>query len=119
FTSQHGFGTSPIVYRDRVFLADDQDGASELVALDARTGKRIWQAPRKPYRACYSIPLVHERPGQVPELIVASTAGITSYDPPTGHENWSYSWTFDGMPLRTVASPVYSDGLIIINSGDG
>src|SRR5205807_2831553 len=38
YASQHGPGTSPIVHDGRVFLANDQDGASTLVALDARSG---------------------------------------------------------------------------------
>src|SRR5207237_4989529 len=37
----------------------------------------------------------------------------------TGRVKWSYAWTFTGMALRTVASPVYGDGLIFANSGDG
>jgi outer membrane protein assembly factor BamB len=53
------------------------------------------------------------------ELIVASTAGITDYNPQTGKENWNWTWHFDRMPLRTVASPIYSQGLIFANSGDG
>src|SRR5262249_33412226 len=60
-----------------------------------------------------------ERPGTAPELIVVSTGGITSYRPDTGSQNWNYTWTFDGMPLRTVASPVYSEGMLFASSGDG
>jgi outer membrane protein assembly factor BamB len=119
FTSQHGVGASPIVFQDKVFLANDQDGTAELVVLDARTGKPVWQAPRVPFRACYSTPMVLERPGLAPELVVLSTTGITSYDPQNGGVNWNYAWTFTGMPLRTVASPLYADGMIFANSGDG
>ncbi|HLJ94674.1 MAG TPA: PQQ-binding-like beta-propeller repeat protein [Gemmataceae bacterium] len=119
FTSQHGPATSPIVYGNKVFIANDQDGAAEVYAMDAHDGKIVWQAPRRPFRACYSVPFILEQPGEPDELIVASTAGITSYDPNNGKEKWSYTWTFTKMALRTVASPVYSDGLIFVNSGDG
>ena len=90
-----------------------------LVALDARTGKPVWEARRKAFRACYSAPFILEQPDQPPQLIVASTAGITSYQPRTGAENWKWSWPFSGMALRTVGSPVYSQGLIVETSGDG
>jgi outer membrane protein assembly factor BamB len=119
FTSQHGPGASPMVYKDKVILMNDQDGAAVLIALDARTGKPAWQAPRKAYRACYSTPFLLENPGDAVELIVASTGGITSYNPMTGKENWNYAWEFAGMPLRTVASPIYHAGMIFANSGDG
>ncbi|HEV3204345.1 MAG TPA: PQQ-binding-like beta-propeller repeat protein [Gemmataceae bacterium] len=119
FISQHGPGTSPMVVGDKVFVANDQDGSSELFALDANTGSVIWKVPRKAYRACYSTPFVLEKPGQKPELIVGSTAGITSYQPDTGEVNWSWTWKFDNAPLRTVASPIFSQGLIFASSGDG
>ncbi len=119
--NRHGAGASPIVYGDKVFVANDQTGASELLAVHAKTGKVAWTAPRKAFRACYSAPFVLEESGNGAELIVASTGGVTSYNPQTGHENWNYTWDFSGfrMPLRTVASPLYSAGLIFANSGDG
>jgi outer membrane protein assembly factor BamB len=119
FTSQHGPGTSPIVFDGKVYLANDQDGGPcALVCLEAKTGRELWQAQRRAFRACYSTPFVRENGGE-PEIIVASTAGLSGYEPQTGKENWSWNWTFDGMPLRTVGSPIESQGLIFANSGDG
>jgi outer membrane protein assembly factor BamB len=118
FNSQHGAGTSPIVYRDKVFVTHDQDGAAELMVFEAQSGKPVWNVPRRAFRACYSTPMILEHPESAPELIVVSTGGITSYHPDTGTENWNYSWT-STRPFRTVASPVYSQGLIFANSGDG
>jgi outer membrane protein assembly factor BamB len=119
YTSQHGAGHSPIVHEGKVIVANDQDGTSELLAFDARSGQPLWQTPRKPFRACYSTPFILQRPGRAAELIVASTAGITAYDPNTGREIWHWEWRFDGMPLRTVGSPIFAQGLIIATSGDG
>ena len=119
FKSQHGPGMSPMVFEDRVIVVNDQDGSATLLAFDVRDGTPAWQAPRPYYRACYSTPFVLERPKEPPELIVASTAGLTSYDPRTGKEYWSWAWKFDAMALRTVASPVHGQNIILANSGDG
>jgi outer membrane protein assembly factor BamB len=119
FRSQHGPGTSPIVHDGKVFFANDCDGSSMLFALDAATGKVAWQTPRQAFRACYSTPFVLELPGGAPQLIVASTAGVSSYNPQTGAESWRWEWKFDSAPLRTVGSPVFSQGLIFVCSGDG
>ena len=119
FTSQHGPGASPIVYEGKAYYLYDQDGDSVLVALDAKTGKTVWEAPRKAFRACYSTPFILSSPTHGNELIAVSTAGVTGYNPQTGKENWNWTWHFDRMPLRTVASPVFSQGLIFANSGDG
>jgi outer membrane protein assembly factor BamB len=119
FTSQHGPGHSPMVYQDKVIVANDQDGVSSLVAVDARTGRLLWQTPRQAFRTCYSTPFLLEKDGAEPELLVASTAGVAGYNLKDGSENWHWTWTFARMPLRTVASPVVAHGLIFANSGDG
>jgi outer membrane protein assembly factor BamB len=120
FESQHGVGHSPMVYDGKVIFANDQDGYAELVALDARTGEPVWQAKRRAFRACYSTPFIMQKDKGPVQLIVASTSGITSYDPAKGTENWDYSWKFTAAhPLRTVASPSTNGDLIFINSGDG
>ncbi|HEV3236536.1 MAG TPA: PQQ-binding-like beta-propeller repeat protein, partial [Gemmataceae bacterium] len=107
------------VVDDKVILNNDTDKFAKLLAFDAKTGKPAWQVDRPSFRTCYSTPFVLEKPGAPKELIVASTAGITCYDPKEGKTKWSYTWSFDGMPLRTVASPIASQGLIFSNAGDG
>ncbi len=119
FKSQHGIGHSPMLIDGKVVVANDQDGSSHLLALDARRGDVVWQVERTPYRTCYSTPFVHIKPDGDKELIVASTAGITSYRPADGKANWWYTWKFAGMPLRTVGSPITANGLVIATSGDG
>jgi outer membrane protein assembly factor BamB len=120
FKSQHGAGASPVVYGDKVYLANDQDDTSTLHAFDAKTGKTIWDAPRPAYRACYSSPFLLEKNGHRPELIVVSTKGITSYEPDTGAQNWNWIWKFSAkMPLRTTGSAVYKDGMLLACAGDG
>ena len=119
FTSQHGVGHSPMLVDGKVVVANDQDGSAHLLAFDARSGEKAWETERKAFRACYSTPIVHVQPGGEKELIVASTAGLTGYNPADGKANWFYTWSFAGMPLRTVASPIAADGLVFANSGDG
>jgi outer membrane protein assembly factor BamB len=120
FESQHGAGASPIVCKDKVIFANDQDGTSTLVALNARTGAIAWQDERPAYRACYSAPFLRESAGAPPELVLVSTMEVTGYDLETGSKNWTWHWKFTSqMPLRTTGSPVYSDGTLFAISGDG
>jgi outer membrane protein assembly factor BamB len=123
FRSQHGAGFSPVVYDGKVILNYDQDGSAVLLAFDAKSGKKAWEVKRAAYRACYSTPFLLRAANAAAEpagqLIVASTAGITAYNPRGGEELWSYTWSFPGMPLRTVGSPVAVDGLIVAAAGDG
>lgn len=119
FTSQHGAGHSPIVVGKNVILANDQDGLAEVVALEAATGLVAWRKPRQPHRASYSTPILVERKGQDPELLVASTQGVTGYDPATGAERWSWLWTSNKQELRTVGSPIVCQNLVFFSGGNG
>jgi outer membrane protein assembly factor BamB len=120
FKSQHGAGTSPVVYGDVVYLNYDQDGAAALLAFDAKTGSPLWHQERKPYRACYSSPVMRDTPAG-PELIVSTTTALTGYDAKSGKRNWNWDWSWSDYktPLRTVASPVVSGDLVFTNSGEG
>ncbi len=92
---------------------------STLYALGKKTGEVIWELPREAFRACYSAPFVYETAGSAPELIVTSTTSIVSYNPDDATENWRWHWKFKGMPLRTLASTHYHDGMLFACSGDG
>ncbi len=141
FFSQHGAGASPILYKDKLILADDMDAYVEskgkgkaktpvpvkhpslLVALDKKTGDVVWDAPRPAVRACYSAPFLLQRPGESgPELIVVSTPVITAYNPDSGSKLWEATdWQAKSvrMPLRTVASSVVSGDVLLACAGDG
>lgn len=121
YGSQHGAGMSPVVHAGKVFVNFDQDGAAEVVALDAKSGRKAWSASRKAYRACTSTPIVRDLPGGKSEVVVSSTAGVSGYDPETGNVNWNWEWKWDGgkQALRTVASAVVAGDAIVTASGDG
>jgi outer membrane protein assembly factor BamB len=119
FTSQHGAGHSPIVVDGKVIYANDQDGSAKIVALDAKDGSEVWSKKRTAFRSCYSTPFLRDRQDGKPEVVVTSSAGIAGYNPKTGDMNWEYTWSFDGMALRTVASSIYAQGMIFACSGDG
>jgi len=132
FNSQHGAGASPILYKDKLILANDMDKddfttrvpnarPSMLVALDKRTGRLVWETPRVAERACYSAPFLLYRPGQkVPELVVTSSTAVTGYNVDTGAKLWeAEGWQKHTVPvpMRTVASPSLAGDILCVCSG--
>ena len=118
FKSQHGLGTSPIIYDDRVIVCNDQDGDSFVVALDVKTGKVIWKCARKgaEQNTAYGTPCVIQRKGFGPEILTSSFAhGISSIDEKTGVMLWEAK-IFD---KRAVASPVVVGDLVFGSCGQG
>ena len=117
FASQHGGGTSPIVYQDKVVLGNEQDGESFLIAVDAVTGKTRWQAPRTSKETVYSTPCVYEPRDGPPALIFNSHSnGVSAIDPDSGKVLWELADVFD---KRVVSSPVLAGGLILGACGSG
>lgn len=117
YKSQHGSGTSPIVFQDLVIVNNDQEGPSSLLALDAKTGATKWKVDRQTNVASYSTPFVRETEAGKLELIFTSSAhGVTGVDPQTGHTNWELK---DAFPQRVVGSSVLADGLIVGACGTG
>ncbi|MCA9041323.1 MAG: PQQ-binding-like beta-propeller repeat protein [Planctomycetaceae bacterium] len=118
FESQHGQGTSPILYEDLIILANDQDGPSSVVALEKKTGKPVWSILRDSRRVSYATPLLipATNQDQLPQLIVSCGAmGMTSLNPLTGEMHWQTG----EMSHRTVGSPVYGEGVLVQCCGGG
>jgi len=119
--SQHGAHYSPAVHAGLVFVNVDQDDGAELFAFEVKSGKKAWSAVRPHVRACYTMPVVLEREGKSPQLVVGNSKAIDSYDPKTGEVNWHYGipWSKDQMPLRMIGAPQFTQGLLVANTGDG
>lgn len=116
FTSQHGFGVSPILYHDLLILPKDMMGNSTIMAFNKRTGDTVWSIPRKQRRTSYATPMILRREGKQDQLITISGAsGISGHVPETGE----VIWTTEEFPKRTVASPVFAGGLIVGSCGGG
>ncbi|QDV49367.1 PQQ-like beta-propeller repeat protein [Gimesia fumaroli] len=116
FTSQHGHGSSPMIYKNLVIATNDQQGPSSVTAFNKLTGKTVWQADRAVRRTSYATPIIIDHPNTGPQLICVSGAtGVSSLDPETGKVNW----TTGEFPMRTVSSPVYGEGLIFATCGGG
>jgi outer membrane protein assembly factor BamB len=128
FVSQHGCGISPVVFGKKVILGNEQDdanfvkesarsGKSFVVAVNATTGKTLWQTPRRSAVVTYSTPCVFEPKNGKPTLIFSSQGhGIYAVDPDTGKVLWDYEQAFD---KRTVSSPIIIEDIILGSCGSG
>jgi outer membrane protein assembly factor BamB len=107
----HGTAGSPLVYRDRLILYQDQFSDSFIAAFDARNGRTLWRTNRHA-NAGWGTP-VAVRVGDRDEIIVNGQRTVIAYDPDSGHELWRCS----GSNEEVIPTPVVGHGLVFCSSG--
>jgi outer membrane protein assembly factor BamB len=105
-----GAAASPVLHRGRIYVVNDNDGQSFLLALDAATGRPIWRVDREE-GTNWSTPFVWEHDGRT-EIVTAGTDRVRSYSL-DGRE----LWTLTGMSSITIPTPFARDGLLYVSSG--
>jgi outer membrane protein assembly factor BamB len=109
-----GTASSPVVHEGRVYQLHDTDGESFFSALDARTGKELWNVKRTALggmsKSGWATPFVWETPNRT-EVVTIGHGHVISYDA-TGRE----LWRLKGMTQATP-SPVAADGVLFVGSG--
>lgn len=116
FLSQHGPACTPIIHGDYVIVAKDMKGPSAVFAFDVETGAEKWKVDREFERTSYATPVVRKRADGREEVICVSDAsGIAGLDLKTGEKLWESP----DFPMRTVGSPVLTNGQVLCSSGSG
>ncbi len=112
FTTMHGPGTNPILYKDKVILIQDQNNAeSVFIALNKHTGEIIWTQKRESVMG-WSSPII-VRVEDHDELVYNGSYNVKGYNPDTGSE----IWTLNGSTKEAVPIIVYGGGLFYSASG--
>jgi outer membrane protein assembly factor BamB len=104
-----GYGTasSPLLAGNVVVVSRDRDEASSLLALDVRTGKRIWETARPDSYGSFGTPILW-RNGEVDEVIVPGSLRLKGFDLKSGTEDW----VVDGLTAFACTTPVAGEGLL-------
>lgn len=112
FNSVHGYCSSPVLYKEKVIINGDHDGAAYLVALDQQTGETQWKTPRENRTRSYCTPIVREIDGRT-QMLLSGSKCVASYDPNDGKRHW----IIDGPTEQYVASLVYNGDLLFLTCG--
>jgi outer membrane protein assembly factor BamB len=130
FYSQHGLGSSPILWEDLLIMARDasSEGPDKFVgwqkpwdqsfvlALDKNTGQVRWKGSRGLSRIAHSVPCVWTDPGDGSTTLISCAGDVVQgFDLKTGERLWSSLNKGEAM----VPSPAVGDGLVFATSGYG
>jgi outer membrane protein assembly factor BamB len=106
-----GEAVTPVIHGNALLLNWDQEDASALICLDARTGETTWKADHEE-KTSWNTPLVIDQGGRT-QVVVNGTKRIRSYDLATG----KLLWECGGMTTNAIPSVVADSGHIYCMSG--
>lgn len=110
--TRYGWGTaaSPVLHDGRVFIVNDNDDASFLVALDAKTGKELWRKDRVE-KSNWSTPYIWQNEKRT-ELVTTGSNSARSYD-----LDGRVLWKLGGHSTIVIPTPFSGHGLLYLASG--
>ena len=80
--TRNGWGTaaSPVLHGNALYYVNDNDDHSTLLALDKRTGEKLWEVDRDE-KSNWATPFIWSHDSAT-EIVTAGTGAVRSYDPP-------------------------------------
>ena len=116
YNSQHGTGSSPVLFEDLLIFNCDGLKSAFVIALDCATGQERWRTSRPDLakvKFSFSTPLVIDVADD-PQLVSAGSDLVCGYSPRTGKQLWMVHYP---EKWSVVPRPVYAGGLILISTG--
>ena len=127
FVHMWGYGTSPILYQNKVLLHSGPGKRIFLAAFDLASGKTIWEVDEPQeggpdrnsagqYMGSWSTPIVVSVDGQ-DQIILAWPTRVVGYDPATGKLLWSCDGLRHDRGDLAYSSPIVTEGICFVTSG--
>jgi outer membrane protein assembly factor BamB len=107
-----GWGTaaSPVLHGERIYVVNDNEEESFLVALDKSSGAEIWRTGRDE-KSNWATPLVWENEKRT-EIVTPGSGKVRSYS-----LDGKLLWELGGMSSITIPTPCAAHGLVYVSSG--
>jgi outer membrane protein assembly factor BamB len=126
FNMQYGYGASPLLYEDSLYIPVLQgffgSDPSYVLRISKANGRTIWRVER-PTQARRESPDAYTTPallqyGSNTEIVVVGGDVVTGHDPSTGRELWRANGLnpYNDGAHRIVASPVVFGEMIFVPS---
>lgn len=112
FKMRYNWGTaaSPVLYKDRLYIVNDNDEQSFLIALDKKTSEQIWRVDRDE-KSNWATPYIWENK-QRTEIITSGTGKVRSYS-----LDGELLWELGGLSGITIPTPFAKHDLLYVTSG--
>jgi outer membrane protein assembly factor BamB len=99
-----------VLHRDRVYVVNDNDEDSFLVAFDKTSGDEVWRVKRDE-KSNWATPFIWENVDRA-EIITPGTGKTRAYD-----LDGKLLYEFGGASSITIGTPYTAHGLLFVSSG--
>ena len=106
-----GYASSPVIYKDMVFVQCDIQKGSFVAAYRLKDGSEAWRTERDEIPS-FGSPTIYEGPAGA-ELVTHATKFIRGYDPLSGKELWRLGPNSE----VTTPTPIVAHDLIFVTNG--
>lgn len=105
-----GAAASPVLHDGRLYVVNDNEDASYLLALDAKTGRELWKVDREP-GSSWVTPFVWVNDRRT-EIVTIGWKKVRAYD-----LRGALLWELGGISTLSIPTPVAANGLLYLSSG--
>jgi outer membrane protein assembly factor BamB len=112
-SAQWGFGSSPVIYQDKVIVLCDVQTNSFLAAFDLQSGREVWRTARGDVPT-WGTPAIVKTADRT-QIVVNGWHHSGGYDFVTGKELWRLNGGGD-IPVPT---PLFANNLVYFTSAHG
>lgn len=110
YTTFHGYGSSPALYKSLVIVVGESKAANFIAAFEGKDGKEVWRVEREALDS-FSSPLVAQVAGR-DQVLLCGAIVTASFDPATGQALWKCQG-----PTEIIAGTVTYEGDLVFASG--
>jgi outer membrane protein assembly factor BamB len=130
FNHMWGYGSSPVIYRDRVLLNCGPGVRVFMTALDLESGKTLWeqeeeQDSKSPndnaagkYKGSWATPIIINVDGR-DQAVCSMPTRVVAYDPMTGEIVWSCDGIRGPKGDLAYSSTLIGEGVLVATGGFG
>ena len=130
FAHQWGFGSSPVIYKDRILLNCGPGKRIFVTAIDLASGKTLWEQEEaqdsestdnnaaNKYKGSWATPVIVNIDGK-DQAVVTLPTRVASYDPLSGDIIWSCDGIRGPKGDLAYSSPVIGEGVLVATGGFG
>jgi outer membrane protein assembly factor BamB len=108
--NKQGTAASPVLHGNNLFIINDNDDKSYLLALDKKTGDEVFRVHRDE-KSNWVTPYIWKNAKRT-ELVTCGTGKVRSYD-----LEGQLLWELGGMSVIVIPTPVEGNGLLYLCSG--